>query len=70
MTAPNEVSDTPAAAGPRTPTSTPQSPGTPTPVHQCRNCRLSFCQPLGCGHVYCNEVCFTLKTGLIPRRHP
>ncbi|KAK2025032.1 hypothetical protein LX32DRAFT_643108 [Colletotrichum zoysiae] len=55
MTAQNEVSDTPAAAGPRTPTSTPQSPGTPTPVHQCRNCRVSFCQPLGCGHVYCNE---------------
>ncbi|EFQ31379.1 uncharacterized protein GLRG_06523 [Colletotrichum graminicola M1.001] len=55
MTAPDEASDTPAAAGPRTPTSTPQSPGTPTPAHQCRNCRASFCQPLGCGHVYCNE---------------
>ncbi|KAK1980634.1 hypothetical protein LZ30DRAFT_119880 [Colletotrichum cereale] len=55
MIAPNEASDAPAAPEPRTPASTPQSPGTATPAHQCRNCCVSFCQPLGCGHVYCNE---------------
>ncbi|KAK1967448.1 hypothetical protein LZ32DRAFT_648019 [Colletotrichum eremochloae] len=55
MAVSNELIDPPAAAEPRTPTSTPQSPGTPIPAHQCRGCRVSFCQPLGCGHVYCND---------------
>ncbi|KAK1990384.1 hypothetical protein LX36DRAFT_620823 [Colletotrichum falcatum] len=55
MIAPNEADDTPAAALPKTPASTPQSPDTVTPAHQCKTCRTSFCQPLGCGHVYCNE---------------
>ncbi|WQF88094.1 Putative Zinc finger, RING-type [Colletotrichum destructivum] len=55
MAAANEASSPPTATEPRTPTSTPQSPGTVTPAHQCRICRASFCQPLGCGHVYCVE---------------
>ncbi|OHW92270.1 hypothetical protein CSPAE12_09098 [Colletotrichum incanum] len=65
MIALNETSDAPTTAEPWTPTSTPQSPGTMTPSHQCRNCRVSFCQPLGCGHVYCNE-CLGPRHNLAP----
>ncbi|KAK1722494.1 hypothetical protein CaCOL14_006187 [Colletotrichum acutatum] len=59
MTASANDTNVPAAvAEPRTPTSTPASgsasPGV-APAHQCRQCRASFCQPLGCGHVYCDE---------------
>ncbi|KAK1675328.1 hypothetical protein BDP55DRAFT_632490 [Colletotrichum godetiae] len=58
MAAANDTNALAAVAEPRTPTSTPASgpvsPGV-APVHQCRQCRASFCQPLGCGHVYCDE---------------
>ncbi|KAK0380041.1 hypothetical protein CLIM01_02588 [Colletotrichum limetticola] len=54
----NDTNVPAAGTEPRTPTSTPASgsasPGV-APAHQCRQCRASFCQPLGCGHVYCNE---------------
>ncbi|OHE92233.1 hypothetical protein CORC01_12469 [Colletotrichum orchidophilum] len=58
MDATNDTDALAPAAEPRTPMSTPASgPASPgvTPAHQCRQCRASFCQPLGCGHVYCNQ---------------
>ncbi|UQC85935.1 uncharacterized protein CLUP02_11434 [Colletotrichum lupini] len=54
----NDTNVPAAGTEPRTPTSTPASgsasPGV-APAHQCRQCRASFCQPLGCGHVFCDE---------------
>ncbi|OLN87108.1 hypothetical protein CCHL11_06553 [Colletotrichum chlorophyti] len=38
------------------------------PAHQCRDCRASFCQPLTCGHVYCDK-CFRKHESCPECRH-
>ncbi|KAF9880533.1 hypothetical protein CkaCkLH20_01575 [Colletotrichum karsti] len=37
------------------PASAPAHEDMPDHSHQCRECRASFCQPLSCGHMYCDE---------------
>ncbi|KAL0943069.1 uncharacterized protein CTRU02_200955 [Colletotrichum truncatum] len=42
-------------SGTQSPTNTGAPKDTAEHNHQCRACRASFCQPLNCGHVYCEE---------------